>query len=58
MNFSFVETPVFMTLNLSVTIYFNFASLENFLGPEISVWNFDQKFYWLCVKTFGPGSTP
>ena len=53
MNFNFVETPVFTKLDVSLNIYFNFASLVDFLGPEISVWKFWQKFHWLCVQNFG-----
>ena len=37
MNFNFVETHVFTKLDISLNIYFNFASLVDFLGPEISV---------------------
>ena len=37
MNFKFVETHVFTNLDISLRIYFSFASLVDFLGPEISV---------------------
>ena len=54
MNFNFAETHVFTKLDISLNIYFNSASLVDFLGPEISVSeNFDQKFHWLCVQNFG-----
>ena len=58
MNFSFVETHVFTKLDISLNIYFNFASLVDFLDPEISVWKFWPKnsIDFVC-KTLGPGST-
>ena len=37
MNFNFVETHVFTKLDISLRIYFSFASLVDFLGPEITV---------------------
>ena len=35
MNFNFVETHVFTKLDISLHMYFSFASLVDFLGPEI-----------------------
>ena len=37
LNFNFVETHVFTKLDISLAIYFNFARMVDFLGPEISV---------------------
>ena len=55
MNFSFVETYVLTKLD----IYFNFASLVDFLGPEISVWKFWPKIpLTLCTKLWGPVAPP
>ena len=53
MNFNFVETHVFTKLDITLNIYFNFASLVDFLGPELVFENFDQKYHWLCVQNFG-----
>ena len=60
MNFNFVETHVFTKLEISLNIYFNFESLVDFLGPEISVWKFWPNFpLTLCTNLgLGPGSTP
>ena len=55
MNFNFVETHVFTKLDISLNIYFNFASLVDFLGPEISVWKFGPKIpLTLFTKLWGP----
>ena len=55
MNLNFVETHVFTKLDISLNIYFNFASLVDFLGPEISVWKFWPKNpLTLCTKLWGP----
>ena len=59
MDFIFVEIHVSMKLNTSVDIYFNFASLVDFLGPEISVWKFWPKIpLTLCTKRLGPVAHP
>ena len=55
MSFNFVETHVFTKLDISFNIYFNFASLVDFLGPEISVWKFWPKIpLTLCTKLWDP----
>ena len=51
MNFNFVETHVFTKLDISLNIYFSFASLVDFLGPEISFWKFWPKIP-LTLKFF------
>ena len=59
MNFNFVETHVFTKLDISLHIYFSFASLVYFLGPEISVWKFWPKIpLTLCIKLCGPVAPP
>ena len=59
MKFNFVETHVFTKLDISLNIYFNFASLVDFLGPEISVWKFWPKIpLTLCAKLWGPVAPP
>ena len=59
MNFNFVETHVFTKLDISLNIYFNFASLVDFLGLEISVWKFWPKIpLTLCTKLWGPVAPP
>ena len=59
MNFNFVETHLFPKLDVSFNIYFNFASLVDFLGPEISVWKFWPKIpLTLCTKLWGPVAPP
>ena len=59
MNFNFVETHVFTKLDISLHIYFSFASLVDFLGPEISVWKFWPKIpLTLCIKLCGPVAPP
>ena len=57
MNFNFVEIHVFTKLNISLDIYFSFASLVYFVGPEISVWKFWPKIpLTLCTKLWGPAA--
>ena len=59
MNFNFVETHVFTKLDISLDFYFSFASLVDFLGPEISVWKFWPKIpLTLCTKLWGPVAPP
>ena len=59
MNFNIVETHVFTMLDISLNIYFNFASLVDFLSPEISVWKFWPKIpLTLCTKLWGPVAPP
>ena len=59
MNFNFVENHVFTRLAISLNIYFNFASLVDFLGPEISVWKVWPKIpLTLCTKLWGPVAPP
>ena len=59
MNFSFVETYVFTKLDISLDIYFSFANLGDFLGPEISVWKFGPKIpLTSCTKLWGPVAPP
>ena len=59
MNFNFVETHVFTKLDISLNIYFNFASLVDFLGPEISIWKFGPKIpLTLCKKLWGQVAPP
>ena len=53
MNFNFVETYVFTKLEISLDIYFSFASLVDFLALKLVFENFDQKFHWLSVQNFG-----
>ena len=49
----------FTKLDLSLDIYFSFASLEDFLGPDISAWKFWPKIQLNFVyKTLGPGGKP
>ena len=43
MNFNFVETHVFTKLNISIDIFFSFASLVDFLSSKIGVWKFWAK---------------
>ena len=58
-SFNFVETHVFTKLDISLHIYFSFASLVHFLGPEISVWKFWPKIpLTLCTKLWGPVAPP
>ena len=46
-------------LDISLNIYFNFASLVDFLGPEISVWKFWPKIpLTLYTKLWGPVAPP
>ena len=55
MNFNFVETHIFTKLDISLNIYFNFESLVDFLGPEISVCKFWPKIpLTLFTKLWGP----
>ena len=59
MNFNFVETHVFTKLDISLDIYFSFASLVDLLGPEISFLKILTKnSIDFVYKTLGPGSTP
>ena len=59
MNFNFVETHVFTKLDISLNIYFSFASLVDFLGLEINVWKFWLKIpLTLCTKHWGLVAPP
>ena len=59
MNFNFVETHVFTKLDISLVIYFSFASLVDLLGPEISVWKFWPTIpLTLCTELWGPVAPP
>ena len=59
MNFNFVETHVFTKLDISLNIFFSFASLVDFLGLENSVWkNWPKIPLTLCTKLWGLVAPP
>ena len=57
-NSNFAKTHVFIKLDISLDTYISFASLVDFLGPEISVKILTKYSIDFMYKTLGSGSTP